>query len=80
MVAGCVPSDICHQRWADEVAKKKLIEGATAILDRRPSGTSVAPVYVVIHEIEETNWGIFGPAGRSGSAPAPAMTMLRRFE
>ena len=59
MVAGCVPSDICHQRWLDEEAKKKLIEGATAILDRRPSGT-VAPVYVVIHEIEEANWGIFG--------------------
>ena len=44
----------------DEGAKKKLIKGATAILDRRPSGTSVAPVYVVIQEIEEANWGIFG--------------------
>jgi len=40
--------------------KRKLIEGATAILDRRPGGTSIAPVYVVIHEVAEENWGIFG--------------------
>ena len=40
--------------------KRKLIEGATAILDRRPAGSSVAPVYVVIHEVDEVNWGIFG--------------------
>lgn len=44
----------------DAAGKRRLIEGATAILDRRPDGTSVAPVYVVIHEVVEENWGIFG--------------------
>ncbi len=40
--------------------KRRLIEGATAILDRRAQGTSVSAVYVEIHEVEEENWGIFG--------------------
>lgn len=40
--------------------KQRLVEEATAILDRRPNGTAIAPVYVVIHEIPEENWGIFG--------------------
>ena len=44
----------------DDASKRRLIEGATGILDRRPDGTSVAPVYVVIHEVKEENWGIFG--------------------
>ena len=44
----------------DAAGKRRLIEGATAILDRRPDGTAVAPVYVVIHEVAEENWGIFG--------------------
>jgi phenylpyruvate tautomerase PptA (4-oxalocrotonate tautomerase family) len=44
----------------DSAGKRKLIEGATAILDRGSGRTSVAPVYVVIHEIAEENWGIFG--------------------
>ncbi len=44
----------------DGSGKRKLIEGSTAILDRRPTGTSVAPVYVVINEVAEENWGIFG--------------------
>ncbi len=44
----------------DAPGKRRLIEGATAILDRRPEGTQVAPVYVVIHEVAEENWGIFG--------------------
>lgn len=44
----------------DAAGKRRLIEGATAILDRRPDGTAVAPVYVVIHEVTEENWGIFG--------------------
>lgn len=58
--------------------KRKLIEGATAILDRRPGGTSIAPVYVVIHEVAEENWGIFGKqadlaALRASSPDAPAI-------
>ena len=62
----------------DDAGKRKLIEGATAILDRRPDGTSVAPVYVVIHEVPEENWGIFGKqadlAALRASAPdAPAI-------
>ena len=44
----------------DSVGKRRLIEGATAILDRRRGGTAVPPVYVVIHEVAEENWGIFG--------------------
>jgi phenylpyruvate tautomerase PptA (4-oxalocrotonate tautomerase family) len=58
--------------------KRRLIEGATAILDRRPDGTAVAPVYVVIHEVAEENWGIFGKqadlaALRASSSDAPAI-------
>jgi phenylpyruvate tautomerase PptA (4-oxalocrotonate tautomerase family) len=44
----------------DGAGKRKLIEGATAILDRRSDKTQVAPVYVVIHEVSEEDWGIFG--------------------
>ena len=44
----------------DGPGKRKFIVGATAILNRRPDGTQVAPVYVVIHEVAKENWGIFG--------------------
>lgn len=62
----------------DGPAKRKLIEGATAILDRRLDGTQVAPVYVVIHEVAEENWGIFGKqadlaALRSSAPDVPAI-------
>ena len=62
----------------DDEGKRTIIEGATAILDRRRDGTSVAPVYVVIHEVKEENWGIFGKqadlAALRASAPdAPAI-------
>ncbi|HKN04692.1 MAG TPA: tautomerase family protein [Buttiauxella sp.] len=62
----------------DVTAKKTLIKGATEILDRRQTGTSVAPVYVVINETEEENWGIFGQqadlaALRASSIDAPAI-------
>ncbi|MBD1589895.1 tautomerase family protein [Pseudomonas typographi] len=58
--------------------KRRLIEGATAILDCRPGGTAVAPVYVVIHEVEEESWGIFGQqadlaALRASATDAPAI-------
>lgn len=62
----------------DGAGKRKLIEGATAILDPCPDGTSVAPVYVVIHEVAEENWGIFGAqadlaALRASPPDAPAL-------
>ncbi len=62
----------------DSSGKRRLIEGATAILDRRPNGAAVAPVYVVIHEVTEENWGIFGKqadlaALRASSPDAPAI-------
>lgn len=62
----------------DAAGKRRLIEGATAILDRRLDGTSVAPVYVVIHEVAEENWGIFGKqadlaALRTSGLDAPAI-------
>ena len=44
----------------DASGKRRLIEGATAILDRREDGNPLAPVCVVIHEIAEEDWGIFG--------------------
>lgn len=58
--------------------KRRLIEGATAILDRRPDGAAVAPVYVVIHEVTEEDWGIFGnqadlTALRASAPDAPAI-------
>jgi phenylpyruvate tautomerase PptA (4-oxalocrotonate tautomerase family) len=62
----------------DDAGKRKLIEAATVILDRRPDGTSVAPVYVVIHEVKEENWGIFGKqadlaALRASARDAPSI-------
>ncbi len=66
----------------DGTGKCRLIEGATAILDRRPAGMSVAPVYVVIHEVAEENWGIFGlqadlAALRASVPDAPAIGSAR---
>lgn len=62
----------------NEAGKRKLIEGATAVLDRRESGNGAAPVYVVIHETAEENWGIFGKqadlaALRASKPDAPAI-------
>ena len=62
----------------DSAGKRRLIEGATAVLNRRPDETQVAPVYVVIHEVLEENWGIFGKqadlaALRSSPVDAPAI-------
>lgn len=62
----------------DEDAKRRLIEGATFILDRHPGSGEHAPVYVVIHEIAERNWGIFGATAdlealRASAIDAPAL-------
>ena len=56
----------------DGAGKHKLIESATAILERRPNGTQVAPVCVVIHEVADQNWGIFGKHADVGALRASA--------
>jgi phenylpyruvate tautomerase PptA (4-oxalocrotonate tautomerase family) len=62
----------------DAEAKTKLIKGATAILGRHMALTEHVPVYIVIHEVPEINWGIFGEnanlaALRASSPDAPAL-------
>ena len=62
----------------DVEAKKTLINGATAIFGRYLKVADRIPVYIVIHEIAESNWGIFGnnanlAALRSSAADAPAI-------
>jgi len=62
----------------DAASKHRLIEGATAILDRRPDGTPIAPVCVLIQEVAEENWGIFGKSAdlaalRASALDAPAI-------
>lgn len=41
-------------------AKSRLITGATAILNARLGPPQRPPIYIVIHEVQEVNWGIFG--------------------
>ena len=60
-------------------SKRKLIKEATAILDRGPTGASVAPVSVLIKEVAEENWGIFGKqadlaALRTSALDAPVVS------
>ena len=62
----------------DGDAKKKLIQGTTAILGRHLGDPDRVPVYIVIHEIPELNWGIFGAnadlaALRASATDAPAL-------
>ena len=62
----------------DADAKRRLIEGATAILGRHRGGGTPVPVYVVIHEIAESNWGLFGATAdlealRASAIDAPAL-------
>jgi 4-oxalocrotonate tautomerase family enzyme len=62
----------------DNEAKKKLIQGATAIFARHLGAAGRIPVYIVIHEVPETNWGIFGKnadlaALRASPVDAPAL-------
>ena len=47
-------------RSLDEKAKKKLIKGATEILGRHSAARGNVPVYIVLHEIPEINWGFLG--------------------
>lgn len=47
----------------DESNKKTLIAGATALLGRYAGLDGRIPAYVVIREVPETDWGIFGEQG-----------------
>ncbi|MBB4351054.1 tautomerase family protein [Aliirhizobium cellulosilyticum] len=47
----------------DEPNKRRLIAGATALLGRHAGLEGRIPAYVVIREVPETNWGIFGEQG-----------------
>ena len=45
----------------DAIAKKKLIAGATSILeDNAAAGNGPLPVYVGIQETPEADWGMYG--------------------
>lgn len=44
----------------DDVAKKRLIKGATEILGRHSAAHGTVPVYIVLQEILESNWGFLG--------------------
>lgn len=62
----------------DDAARTRLIDGATDILGRHSGASGRAPVYIVIHEVPENNWGIFGkPADlaalRASPPDAPAI-------
>ncbi len=61
----------------DDEAKKRLIKGATEILGRHSGASGQLPVYIVLHEIPEINWGIFGQTAdlaalRASPPDAPA--------
>ena len=61
----------------DDDGKRRLIEGATAIMGRYLGGDP-APVHVVIHEIAESNWAMAGTtadlaAMRATAIDAPAL-------
>ena len=62
----------------DDDGKRKLIGGATEILGRHSGAEGRIPVYVVIHDVPEINWGIFGEiadlaALRASPIDAPAL-------
>jgi phenylpyruvate tautomerase PptA (4-oxalocrotonate tautomerase family) len=66
------------QGGLDDTAKRKLISGATEILGRHSGAQGRIPVYVVIHEMPEINWGIFGETAnlaalRASPTDAPAL-------
>ncbi|WP_230202476.1 tautomerase family protein [Paenibacillus ihumii] len=44
----------------DGDAKMRLIEGASTIFGRQLGTSDLIPVYIIIHEVPEENWGIFG--------------------
>jgi phenylpyruvate tautomerase PptA (4-oxalocrotonate tautomerase family) len=46
----------------DEKSRSNLIAGATEILGRHSGFTAPVPAYVVINEVPEASWGMFGQA------------------
>lgn len=54
----------------DASMSAKFIAGATEILGRHAGLHGRIPVYVVIQEIPETNWGIFGNTADSSAMKA----------
>lgn len=44
----------------DSDAKMRLVEGASTIFGRQLGTSDLIPVYIIIHEVPEENWGIFG--------------------
>jgi phenylpyruvate tautomerase PptA (4-oxalocrotonate tautomerase family) len=47
----------------DAEGKKRLISGATDLLGQHAGLNGRVPAYVVIREVPESNWGIFGEQG-----------------
>ncbi|CAH1212729.1 hypothetical protein PAECIP111893_03590 [Paenibacillus plantiphilus] len=62
----------------DSNAKTSLVKGTTQIIGRQLSTSNFIPVYIIIHEVSEENWGIFGQkadlaAFRASSIDATAL-------
>ncbi|KRF06898.1 4-oxalocrotonate tautomerase [Paenibacillus sp. Soil766] len=65
----------------DSDAKKRLIERATIIFGQQLGTSNLMPVYIIIHEVLEENWGIFGRkadlvAYRTSPIDAAAMVII----
>lgn len=66
------------QGGLDAAAKHQMIQGVTEIFGRHTRIGARVPVYLVVHEVPEANWGIFGQhadlsALRASAADAPAL-------
>ena len=62
----------------DEAGKRRLIAGATDIFAPYTGSRERIPVYVVIREVAESDWGLFGKTGsleglRAASADLPPL-------
>lgn len=62
----------------DAEAKKRLVEGVTAIIGRHLRLSERIPVHILLHEVPEANWGTFGrmadlAALRASARDAPAI-------
>lgn len=53
----------CSWLASPPLGRKKLIEGATELLGRHEGLEGRIPAYVVIREVPEADWGIFGKQG-----------------
>ena len=54
----------------DAKAKKRLIKGATDILVRHSAAQGKVPVYIVLHEIQEIDWGFLSETADLGAMQA----------